>query len=303
MKLWAMPEAPAILRCALCALLLSATAKPVMAQDIGARADEAAISLAREVREAFSESLSSLRFLLNSDLRVTTAAIWNDQGELAFPDRIHEHVRLELSERETDALRALLGEADMVWRRSPLQRNRLIFCLAAESVCLLLDREVFSASLGADPPELDARLFAGESGGVSFPAVPGLVIAVALIALVIALAVRLRRATRPTPAPEDPAGFRLSDIEISPSRLKAVRAGVESNLTRRDVAILRHMYDHRGAVVSKDELYDAAWGRDYMPNSRALDQHIRSLRRKLDPDQSRAEVIETVHGAGYRLNC
>ena len=88
---------------------------------------------------------------------------------------------------------------------------------------------------------------------------------------------------------------------ISPATLKARRADMEIDLTRRDIAILRHMHARQGAVVSKDELYDAGWGRDYMPNSRALDQHILALRRKLDPTQSKADVIETVRGAGYRL--
>ena len=56
-----------------------------------------------------------------------------------------------------------------------------------------------------------------------------------------------------------------------------------------------------GSVVTKDELYDAGWGRDFMPNSRALDQHMINLRRKLDPDKTRPVLIETVHGIGYRL--
>lgn len=53
--------------------------------------------------------------------------------------------------------------------------------------------------------------------------------------------------------------------------------------------------------MTKDELYDVGWGRDYMPNSRALDQHMINLRRKLDPNQSLPVVIETVRGVGYRL--
>jgi len=53
-------------------------------------------------------------------------------------------------------------------------------------------------------------------------------------------------------------------------------------------------------VISKDQLYSAGWGRDFMPNSRALEQHIMVLRRKLDPDKKRQVLIETIHGQGYK---
>ncbi|WP_455381247.1 winged helix-turn-helix domain-containing protein, partial [Salinispira pacifica] len=59
---------------------------------------------------------------------------------------------------------------------------------------------------------------------------------------------------------------------------------------------------HRGAVVTRQALYYALWGRD-ATDSRVVDMHVSHLRRKLSgviPDGN-GELIETVHGRGYCL--
>jgi len=107
-----------------------------------------------------------------------------------------------------------------------------------------------------------------------------------------AVAIWLKR--RQTVAP-------LSGFHVFPERHIALRGDLEIPLSPRDLKLLSLLQDRDGDVVTKDELYDAAWGRDYMPNSRALDQHIITLRRKLDPNKSLPVLIETVRGVGYRL--
>ncbi|MGB0733608.1 MAG: winged helix-turn-helix domain-containing protein, partial [Pontibacterium sp.] len=69
--------------------------------------------------------------------------------------------------------------------------------------------------------------------------------------------------------------------------------------SRREVAILSLFYQSQGKVLSRDEIMNHAWGHDYLPSSRALDQCMSGLRKKLmfDRDES---FIETVYGAGYR---
>ncbi|WP_159804100.1 winged helix-turn-helix domain-containing protein [Litoreibacter roseus] len=90
-------------------------------------------------------------------------------------------------------------------------------------------------------------------------------------------------------------------LVLMPEHHSARRGTLEVVLTPRDFRLLEFLKSRQGKVVTKDELYDAGWGRDFMPNSRALDQHMINLRKKLDPDKSRAPVIETVRGVGYRL--
>jgi DNA-binding response OmpR family regulator len=90
-------------------------------------------------------------------------------------------------------------------------------------------------------------------------------------------------------------------LVLVPEKHSARRGRLEVALTPRDLQLLVFLKEKQGNVATKDELYDAGWGRDFMPNSRALDQHIINLRKKLDPDKSRLPIIETVRGVGYRL--
>ncbi|MEL7047055.1 MAG: helix-turn-helix domain-containing protein, partial [Pseudomonadota bacterium] len=71
-------------------------------------------------------------------------------------------------------------------------------------------------------------------------------------------------------------------------------------LSRREVLILWLLKQREGKVVTRDALFDFCWGRDYLPSSRALDQQISVLRRKIEADPGNPRLIRTVHGEGYR---
>jgi hypothetical protein len=62
------------------------------------------------------------------------------------------------------------------------------------------------------------------------------------------------------------------------------------SLSPRDVKVLRLLYERTGKVVDRNTLADEVWGVDYFPESRALDQHISQLRKRIerDPSPSRA---------------
>lgn len=99
--------------------------------------------------------------------------------------------------------------------------------------------------------------------------------------------------------PED--RFQLEDLEVRPRALAAVRDGVTIDLTPREVAMLRLLHERRGEAVSRDAFLNACWGLDYFPDSRTLDQHILILRKKIEREPSRPELIRTVRGIGYRF--
>jgi len=96
--------------------------------------------------------------------------------------------------------------------------------------------------------------------------------------------------------------FTMNDIKIDTDTQRAYRADEIIELTKRDVQILRLLHDNVGAVVSRNELFDYCWGREFMPNSRSLDQYISTLRRKLEPTPNVAPIIKTVRGVGYRFD-
>ncbi len=94
--------------------------------------------------------------------------------------------------------------------------------------------------------------------------------------------------------------FMMNGIKIVPPELLAYRGADIIRLTPRDVKILSLFYLKRGMVVTRDELFDSGWGLRYLPNSRTLDQYISQLRKKIEIEPKKPEIIETVHTVGYR---
>ncbi len=82
---------------------------------------------------------------------------------------------------------------------------------------------------------------------------------------------------------------------------RVTRDGKPVLLTALELHLLQYFVEHRGEVVSRDELLDKVWGYGASPVTRTIDVRIASLRRKLEDDPSRPELIVTVHGIGYRF--
>jgi two-component system, OmpR family, alkaline phosphatase synthesis response regulator PhoP len=118
----------------------------------------------------------------------------------------------------------------------------------------------------------------------------------------IKAAVRRTKVQAPAPAPDSESRIEMGDLFIDPKAMRAFRGEQKIDLTSREVAILTALYERRGKAVSRDELFDLAWGRDYMPNSRALDQYVSALRKKIEIDPTAPRIIRTVHGVGYRYD-
>jgi DNA-binding response OmpR family regulator len=122
-----------------------------------------------------------------------------------------------------------------------------------------------------------------------------------LVARVRALRRRAERKSGGVPR-RPPESFRMGDLTVDPAGLRAYRDDTVIDLTPREVDILTTLHQHRNRVVSRDMLFDQCWGRDFMPNSRALDQSIVVLRRKIERDPKAPRIVATVHGAGYRYD-
>ena len=100
-----------------------------------------------------------------------------------------------------------------------------------------------------------------------------------------------------------PAG---GEIDLGRVRLllddrTAVVDGARVELTGTEVSILRYLAARLGHAVERDSMLRDLWGIPNAASTRTLDNHIARIRKKLERDAARPEVLETVHGAGYRL--
>jgi two-component system OmpR family response regulator len=106
---------------------------------------------------------------------------------------------------------------------------------------------------------------------------------------------------RPTP-PHQPAGdvIRVADwmFDVTSPQLGST-AGPIVRLTPIEHRILVLLVRNPRAVITRDELADAATGRRWQPFDRSIDVHIANLRRKIDLDPNQPSLIRTVRGAGY----
>ena len=70
-------------------------------------------------------------------------------------------------------------------------------------------------------------------------------------------------------------------------------------LTNKEYQILLYLMENKERVVERDELFHVIWGYDFIGESRAIDVHIRSLRKKLEDDGE--TYIQTIRSVGYRF--
>ena len=94
--------------------------------------------------------------------------------------------------------------------------------------------------------------------------------------------------------------FIIGGILVRPKELLGYRENDTIELSLRDIKLLRLLGRERGNVVDRDTIFNECWGMNYLPNSRTLDQHISKLRKKIGDNPKNPQIIETVHGVGYR---
>ncbi len=90
----------------------------------------------------------------------------------------------------------------------------------------------------------------------------------------------------------------VGHLTIDPARREATLAGKRLDLRAKEFDLLYTLAEHRGLVLSREQLLDLAWGFDFYGETRTVDVHVAHLRDKLKDSQV---VIETVWGVGYKL--
>jgi DNA-binding response OmpR family regulator len=110
----------------------------------------------------------------------------------------------------------------------------------------------------------------------------------------------LRRAKAPREGPL-PDALRFDDVVIDFRSFEARKGDEELRLSRKEFGVLRLLAARMGQVVTRDELLNEVWGYDQYPTTRTVDNHIASLRAKLEDDPADPRHLLTMHGVGYKL--
>jgi DNA-binding response OmpR family regulator len=93
----------------------------------------------------------------------------------------------------------------------------------------------------------------------------------------------------------------LGDVAVDLARQTATRGKRELHLTPKEFGMLRLLSATPGEPVSRERFLDVVWGYAAFPTTRTVDNHIASLRRKLEKNPDDPRWLKTVHGVGYKL--
>jgi len=95
--------------------------------------------------------------------------------------------------------------------------------------------------------------------------------------------------------------LKLGDVDIDLARQTAMRARRKIHLTAKEFSMLRLLAEATGEPVSREKFLDVVWGYASFPTTRTVDNHIASLRSKVEKNPDAPRWIKTVHGVGYKL--
>jgi two-component system, OmpR family, alkaline phosphatase synthesis response regulator PhoP len=95
--------------------------------------------------------------------------------------------------------------------------------------------------------------------------------------------------------------LRVSDLVIDVARMSVRRDDELVDLTPTEFQVLATLASHPGRVFTRAQLLDAARGADAEAYERAIDSHVKNIRRKLERDPHAPRYLESVYGIGYKL--
>jgi two-component system alkaline phosphatase synthesis response regulator PhoP len=95
--------------------------------------------------------------------------------------------------------------------------------------------------------------------------------------------------------------LRAGDVEVDLPKMRARVSGRPVDLTPTEFQLLATLVREPGRVFTRGQLLDALHGVTIESYERAVDAHVKNLRRKIEPEVGRPRYVLTVHGVGYRF--
>jgi len=95
--------------------------------------------------------------------------------------------------------------------------------------------------------------------------------------------------------------YSFGDVTVDFKKAEARRKGKVLELSAREIRLLQYMVEHRGELLTREQILEAVWGYDQAPLTRTVDMHVAKLRKKIEPVPDEPVWIVTVHRMGYKF--
>ncbi len=115
------------------------------------------------------------------------------------------------------------------------------------------------------------------------------------------LVARVRAVLRRRSGSADAEIVEAGELMLDVPRMRVTRAGDPVDLTATEFSLLAVMARQPGRVFTRSQLLDAIHGVSFESYERAIDAHVKNIRRKLEPEPHAPRYLLTVYGVGYRL--
>jgi DNA-binding response OmpR family regulator len=116
------------------------------------------------------------------------------------------------------------------------------------------------------------------------------------------LLARVRAILRRANPPQDlPSQLRFGTVVVDFRRYEAFKGDLRLDMTPKEFGVLQFLASRTGEVVRRDELLDGVWGYSADVSTRTVDNHVASLRAKIEVKASEPHHLITVHGVGYKF--
>ena len=109
----------------------------------------------------------------------------------------------------------------------------------------------------------------------------------------------LRRTEQPAQQEQEPRRV-CQDLIVYPERHFVTLHGKELHLTKKEFRLLWYLLENRGNVMTRERIMEYVWDADFDVETRTIDIHINTLRKKL---KDNGAMIQTIRGVGYKISC
>src|SRR5690625_934911 len=95
--------------------------------------------------------------------------------------------------------------------------------------------------------------------------------------------------------------IKIGNLLIYPEKHEVIMKGELLSFTRKEFELLQYLVEHKGKVISRDQLLNKVWKYDFAGKTRIVDEQISRLREKIEKDTKMPEYMKTIRGLRYKI--